>query len=194
MVPAQPRLLDHVLRAPHVSQHAVRERQHRGPVGLEDREILRRPLTQHQSGLVSMWIVTIAMVPHIDHEVMGADPQLARPTISCTCVWCSAASSMKAATARNDIENPSTGTASRLVRYASSGLSIKRGDRAIVQSRDVADTISSAVPRSRITCVSSQRKNAKRSPFSGNRTAAETSTSRLTPFLVIAATVLAAAS
>src|SRR5712691_3190979 len=66
LVPAQPRLLDHVLRAPHVSQHAVGERQHRGPVGLEDREILRRPLTRHQGGLASMRIVTTAMVPHID--------------------------------------------------------------------------------------------------------------------------------
>ena len=40
-VPAQPGLLHHVLGTPHVSQHAIREREHRGPVELEDGEVFR---------------------------------------------------------------------------------------------------------------------------------------------------------
>src|SRR3979411_2479165 len=99
---------------------------------------------------------------------------------------------MKAATARNDIEKPFSGSASRRTRYDSSDLFVSRGGRPIVQSSGVARTISSAVPRSRMMCASSRRKNAKRRPFSGNNTATDTRTSRFKPAFVMAATVLAA--
>jgi hypothetical protein len=50
----------------------------------------------------------------------------------------------------------------------------------MVQSSGVARTISSAVPRSRMMCASTQRKNEKRRPFSGNNTATDTKTRRFT--------------
>src|SRR5262249_20271796 len=55
------------------------------------------------------------------------------PTSSCTCFCCSTASSMKAATARNDIVPPCSGRASTCDRYARSGRSTSRGGRTTVQ-------------------------------------------------------------
>src|SRR6266850_454731 len=62
---------------------------------------------------------------------------------------------------------------------------MRRGGLTIVHSSDVARTISSALPRSRLTCVRMNRKKSKNKPFPGNKTAAETRTSRFTPALVI---------
>src|SRR5262245_50804260 len=79
------------------------------------------------------------------------------------------ASSMKAATARNDIERPRAGSAPGKLRYTSSAVLRRRGGLAMVQSTDVARTISSALIRSRITYFSIQRRNAKRGPFFGKQ-------------------------
>jgi hypothetical protein len=86
------------------------------------------------------------------------------------------------------------GSASRSHRYDSSCVSTSLGGLAIVQSSSVARTTASIATRSLACWRRNHRKKRKARRRSGNRTAADTMTSRLTRAAVMAATALAAAS